>query len=431
MMIDNQSVTDLVSQEIANVVDRYVSTIIKNQEWQTALEDRITKYVQDRIAARFVNVSSVSGLVDTITGQVNYLFEQGQIPGIDKFVDHAKIRTSMDSAIQHLVQNTLDQLVIDQDWLAKISDRVDQHMAIKVTERLSEIDLNTLLVSEIDRGINRWQHRLKQNFQTNGIMDAASSCQLTVSDGLVKIESMTESTKIKILASAEVGDTLHTKNLVVTGSINTDCASWNELAAHVADIAQQKLNQDWRDCLIEQVVKTVSDNGIDFDDVMIEGVPLITGHMLNANITDTGIQKLGTLRDLNVAGKTHLSGTLCSENKRVGINTESPEMALGIWDEEVSLIFGKMEKDHAFVGTSRQQSLSLGINRRSAVTIDSEGLTSIKKLRVDRWHISHGNAVPGWSGTRGDLVFNHDPKPGAPFAWVCLGAFKWQELRSA
>jgi hypothetical protein len=287
------------------------------------------------------------------------------------------------------------------------------------------------LVSEIDRGIDRWQHRLKQNFQTNGILDTAAKCELTISDGLVTIDSRLESKQIKAHDSVQVGDTVHTKNLVVTGSINTDCVSWNELAEHVADIAQQNLNQDWRDCLVSQVIEQVSNNGINFDDVRINGAPLISGANLNSDITDTNVQKLGILRDLTVSGRASLSGTLCSENKRVGVNTESPEMALAVWDEEVSMIFGKMEKDHAFVGTARQQSLSLGVNRTSAVKIDTEGLTSVKKLRVDRWRISHSNTIPGWSGTRGDLVLNHDPKPGSPFAWVCLGAFKWQELRSA
>lgn len=430
-MMENQSVNELVSQEISNAVERYVASFVNDRSWQIALEDRITKFVQDRIAARFVNVSSVPGLVDTISARVDQLFTQGQIPGIDQFVDDDKIKSSMDNAIQNLVQTTLDQLVIDQDWLAKIAERVDQQMSIKVIERLSEIDLNALLVSEIDRGIDRWQTRLKKNFQTNGILDTASACELVVSDGLVKISSRIESDSIEIQSSAKVKDTIHTKNLVVTGSINTDCTSWNELAEHVADIAQQKLNQDWRNQLVTEILAVVSDNGINFDDVRINGTPLVSDHILNSAITDTNIQKLGILRELSVSGKTLLSGTLCSENKRVGINTESPEMALGIWDEEVSLIFGKLEKDHGFLGTSRQQALSLGVNRRSAVTIDGEGLTSIKKLRVDRWRISHGNAIPGWSGTRGDLVFNHDPKPGAPFAWVCLGAFKWQELKSA
>ena len=45
--------------------------------------------------------------------------------------------------------------------------------------------------------------------------------------------------------------------------------------------------------------------------------------------------------------------------------------------------------------------------------------------------ISHDTQVPGWSGTRGDMVFNASPGPDRVFAWVCLGAYKWQVLKSA
>ena len=45
--------------------------------------------------------------------------------------------------------------------------------------------------------------------------------------------------------------------------------------------------------------------------------------------------------------------------------------------------------------------------------------------------ISHDSQVPGWSGTRGDLVFNTSPGADRVFAWVCLGAHRWQTLKSA
>ena len=45
--------------------------------------------------------------------------------------------------------------------------------------------------------------------------------------------------------------------------------------------------------------------------------------------------------------------------------------------------------------------------------------------------ISHDVQVPGWAGTRGDMVFNTNPGPDRVFAWVCLGAHKWQTLKSA
>jgi hypothetical protein len=118
-------------------------------------------------------------------------------------------------------------------------------------------------------------------------------------------------------------------------------------------------------------------------------------------------------------------------SRRIGINTRDPEMALTVWDEEVCVLAGKLSQDLAYIGTGRRQSLALGVNRKHHIMIDVDGLITVQQLRIDRWKIGHAAQVPGYSGTRGDFVLNHDPKPEAPFAWICLGGFKWQPLRSA
>jgi hypothetical protein len=132
-----------------------------------------------------------------------------------------------------------------------------------------------------------------------------------------------------------------------------------------------------------------------------------------------------------VRGAANLANnTLNADNQRVGINTREPEMALSIWDEEVTAMIGKLSQDTAYIGTSRPHDLVLGINRKPQIRMDRDGLTTINKLRIDRWKIQHAGSVPGWSGTRGDWVFNNEPKEGEPFAWVCLGAYQWRPLKS-
>ena len=43
--------------------------------------------------------------------------------------------------------------------------------------------------------------------------------------------------------------------------------------------------------------------------------------------------------------------------------------------------------------------------------------------------ISHSQQLPGWAGTRGDVVFNSNPQEDAAFAWMCTGNFNWMELK--
>jgi hypothetical protein len=123
--------------------------------------------------------------------------------------------------------------------------------------------------------------------------------------------------------------------------------------------------------------------------------------------------------------------TLNVVNKRIGINTESPEMALSVWDEEISVVIGKNKAKQAYIGTNRDNGVAIGVNRVPQIELEVDGMTTIKKLRVGLHRISHDVQVPGYSGTRGDIVFNSNPGPSNVFAWVCLGGHRWQDLKSS
>jgi hypothetical protein len=157
---------------------------------------------------------------------------------------------------------------------------------------------------------------------------------------------------------------------------------------------------------------------------------MVDQNSLSSKITESKLQSVGQLRQLSVAGEASVYNTLHVKNKRIGINTEMPEMALSVWDEEVSVVIGKNKTKQAYLGTNRDQSLVIGVNRLPQIEIDTDGITTIKQLRVGVHRISHASQVPGWSGTRGDIVFNSSPNDHV-FAWVCLGAHRWQTLKSA
>jgi hypothetical protein len=116
---------------------------------------------------------------------------------------------------------------------------------------------------------------------------------------------------------------------------------------------------------------------------------------------------------------------------RLGINTQDPDSALSVWDEEVNVNAGKFSKNTGFIGTGRKQNLVLGTNRQNHLEIDADGLTTVQRLRVGRNNIAWGTEVPNYSGTKGDIVFNLNVGPDTPFAWACLGAFRWQSLKAS
>jgi len=430
-MLENTAVQQLIETQIKSAVDQYVQHILADTDWAQEIENRIVKYVQDRILGKFANMSSMPDLVETVKSSVATLMTQGHVPGIQNYVDDAVITATVDRSVESFVTQTINQLSVDADWLAKIETLINQTYVRKLAERLHDVDITAMIGQHIDRGLDRWQDRLLADFKTRGIADLATKTELTVMDGTVVVESELATTAATVEKDITVKGTAILNNLSVRGTINTDNKSWQILSDHIADKTLAQLSEQWRADMMDQVLILAKQQGIEFAQVLIEGTPLINGNVLNAAITDSNIQQLGTLRSLSVIGPVNLNNTVNVVGRRLGINTEQPEMALSIWDEEVGLIAGKFSKQTAFVGTSRATALNIGVNRTPSIEIDTDGLTTVKNLRVGRHIYTHATTMPGYSGTRGDIVFNSDPKPSEPFAWQCLGAFRWVPLRSA
>lgn len=340
------------------------------------------------------------------------------------------IKNAVDASIETYVEKTIAALVLDAAWVTKVENLVNQNFQRRFSERLSTIDFNTLVGEHIDQGIERWQTRLKENFATRGITDLATETQVTVTDQSVALEKELRCHDLSVARDAQVRGTLTVDNLALRGSINTDNASWQALIDHMADETIKQMNEIWQQKLCQQVLDLAKQDGIDFDRITLNGNPLVQGNTLNAQIQISNLQQVGDLRSLRVTGEAEINSTLTVNQGRIGVNTGTPEMALGIWDEEVSIIAGKHKQNQAFIGTSRAQSLAIGVNREGHITVDTDGMVTVQKFRINQHRIGFETQVPGYGGTRGDIVFNSDPKPGQPFAWQCLGGFKWQTLRA-
>ena len=52
-MLDTDAVNKLVAQQITTAVNAQVQAVMSSDEWLTLLEDKILKYTQDRILAKF------------------------------------------------------------------------------------------------------------------------------------------------------------------------------------------------------------------------------------------------------------------------------------------------------------------------------------------------------------------------------------------
>jgi len=424
-MLDPKAVTKLVEEQIARSVNDQVMEVFATDDWLKPIEAKIVDYTQQRILGKFANSSALPEIVEAIKTSVAELFATGQIPGVDQYIDSATIKQTIDQAVQDNILTAIQSLGRDPDWIEKIEKLINQSMVSRVVAGLSTIDINALICQRVDENMIDLGDKVVQKLQTPGIQDHATKCELTVLDENVVVENFLTANNIEVVTSAKI------KELTVTGSINTDNRAWQTLSEDISKKTLNQLTTEWRDSLIADVEDKIRERGIEFTQVQIDGVRVVEGDTLSRKITNSNLQQLGVLKNLQVAGEAHIYNTVSVLNRRLGVNTQEPEMALSVWDEEVSILAGKFKDRSAYIGTGRLQNLVLGVNRTPAVEIDIDGITAIKKLRVGVHRISHGTEVPNYAGTKGDVVFNANPNINDNvFAWQCLGGFKWKIIRS-
>ena len=424
-MLDPKVLDQLVQDQISTLVTDQVLEVFASDSWLQPLEKKIVQHAQDHFLRKFSNASAVPEIVEAVKQGITELFTSGQIPGLAQYISPDAINHVVNLAVAKTIQANIEELAQDSAWMERVEQLINQAVVRQTLTTIGNIDINTVIRDRVDENIVRFQETLREDFASTGISDQATKNQMTIMDDHTVFENNLTARDLTIANSAQI------QNLVVTGSINTDNHAWTGLSADIAEKTFARVTDAWQSDLVRQVAEHIKINGIDFDQVTVGGNRLVDGNRLAETIKETSIQTTGVLRTLQVAGETHLNETFSVVRKRVGVNTEEPEMALSVWDEEVSVNIGKNKLNQAYIGTGRAQGIAIGTNRVAHVEITADGLTQIKKLQVGVHKISHATEVPGWSGTKGDMVFNANPGSNRVFAWVCLGAFKWQVLKSA
>ena len=425
-MLDPKAVEQLVEQKISESVTAQVAEIFSNDKWFEPTEQKIIKYTQDRILGKFNNSSAVPELVEAIKTSVAELFAQGQVPGIEKFIDTVAIQQAIDQAVENTVDIYISELANNSQWIEKIQRVTNQSMVQRTLDQLNTIDVSEVIRQQVKDSLFEIEPTIVEKLQTNGIHDCAADIELTVSDSNVVVKNN------MVTRTAEITDGLRVNHLAVTGSVNIDNPSWQTLSENISQKTLEKLSDSWRDSLITDVAEHVKQHGIAFDDVTVDGQKLIAGDQLNSSIRHSRLQSVGELHDLSVKGNAHICDTLSVVNRRIGVNTTAPQSALSVWDEEVAINIGKFKNNTAYIGTNQHQGMHIGVNRQTAIEIDSEANTTIKNLRLGIHKISFAAELPNYAGSKGELVFNSNPSVNdTVFAWVCLGGHKWKVLRGA
>lgn len=416
-MLDNHAVSQLVQQEIKKLVSEKVSEATAQEQWILDLEKQIVDFVQARIVAKFSNIQTVPDLITTVEQSVERLFEQGFIPGIDKVVDNKLLEQAIDQAVEQLVSNTIDNLTVSKKWQDKIQNIVNQKMVEKIASKLREVDIHQQIEHAVGEHKDSIVNTIRDELHSEGITDKASQVQLSVMDGFVVVENELVSSYLTSTKDASIGGDLTVSgDLAIKGRINTDNPNWNELATSIGDKAYDRVVSELTDHLTTTITDDIK-RGVNIQHVKVGNQALLADGKLADTVVASNLETVGTIKNLRTEG-------------RLGINTQNPDSALTLWDDEVQISIGKQSKNSAFIGTNKKQKIAFGTNRENSIEINDNGEVWVKNIRVGRNSIAFTkDGVPGYEGTKGDVVFNINYTKDQPFAWMCLGAYRWAEIR--
>jgi hypothetical protein len=413
-MLDQLEIVKLVETEIAKKVELEMQSLLEDDAWKTVVEQAVVKYAQDRVNAKFNSSEWAPQLIDAVERSVERMFETGKVKEFSSIVDDKKLINSINSKISEIVTKTSEEQIerkfSDHAFLDKIQSVVNQHVSSKLDRFVGTVDVTDKINNRID-----------QIFDTrlSAIDRKTTQVQLTLMEGTVVNEHEFVTKSLNVMEDAVVN------NLIVKGRVNTDNRSWSELSEAIEKKTIKAVESELTSTITESVLSTVTEKGVDVNKIHSNGVVLISNTELGNTIIHSNLERVGALQELSVIGATSLNETVTVSRGKLGINTESPNMALDVWDGEVQITLGKKKQDTGYIGLGRKGTLEIG-SSTTAIIIDDEGKTKINELMIGRNNISWGNEIPGYSGQKGDIVFNMNPTSSNSVGWQCLGKFKWR-----
>lgn len=187
----------------------------------------------------------------------------------------------------------------------------------------------------------------------------------------------------------------------------------------------------------------------------IDGQSVLSGNELGSGITQSNIQKLGTLKTLTVGGRVNIGDVVFynPHSERFSVGTEDANGKLTVYDyvQDVELIVSSNSNGNGVVGTYNTKGLELVTDNQTRISVsvtgditlgleqkDSTQTRVYGKLSVGvknpteqfevagniRWSnrlFTTGDRPPeSGSYTIGDIVWNSNPKPNSHVGWICI-----------
>jgi hypothetical protein len=421
-MIDKQPILDSIKQSI----DQSLASL--NDDLAELLQERVEQIIQTSLESGLLNSQVERSIHNFLTTMVSDSYKQILLSRIvqstDSFVSGTFANTLADTQqqISQRATEVIDGIVSTVDIAATIRAAIQQTLSDpayvthwpekSIPSRVVDFNDSVISANVLHGGIAR-------NFASSGIADFADSTQITVLNDRVMLH----------------GNLQIDGNLALGGLVNTDSEFYRDLSQNLQQNAVERVENLVKQEIGAQLATTITDEinrGIGSEHVQFKNEPVVIDSKLNRFVTESNLQKVGRLRELDVGGEVSLNNTVRVVRRRLGINTIAPEAALDVWDQEVQIVAEKIGSQTGYIGLGRPGLLKLGVNRNNAITILPNGGVEIPDLRLGQFEkiaVMVSGAIPATAGNPGDIMFNSNPGGNGVFAWICLEGTRWAPVR--
>jgi hypothetical protein len=391
-----EDIQQRVSGQITNTVIAELKRQLENYDFNTVISKLASDKLNEKIAGLEIDTDLIQTRVQTASNAL--------IDDIEK-----KSKQIIDSTIAENVSKV------------NFSEQMSARMGTILNNKIKEIHfpddsipVKSIKVADLAITGDQVSGGIIKNFGSTGIDDKSTSCVVTIMDSAVVVENNLVTMDLTVEG-----------NLEVKGRVSETSEFYKQLTTAVTGSVQAGLDTELFSGFSDTIFNKIATEGLDLNRITVNKNEVIAGNRIGYSITESNLQKLGLLKELQVAGESQFAETLYVGNKRAGINTIEPSAALAVWDEDIEITVSKDRDGQGRIGTPRNQSLVLGSNRNNNMVLGTDGSVQIDDLRVGPMRFGSSDKPPSFASTKGHVVFNSNPNVGGPLGWVCLGAANW------
>ena len=391
-----ENVQSRVSQQVTNLVQAELATQLAKFDYSTVISQIAGTQLAEKISQLEFDEEAVNRQITAATGAI--------ISNINK---------TADNEISALIGQRVGQINFDTQLKNSLTEVLESRFK-DYSFPDDSIPAKSVKLSDAKISGSQIRGGIIENFSSTGIDDRSTSCVITVLDQAVVVENNLVTLDLTVQG-----------NLEVNGGVSKDSKFYKDLAQSVSGQVKSELDDDFFADYSRVIFNQIKQEGLELNKITSGGVAVIEGNRIGMSITESNLQKLGLLKELQVSGETAIAGTFYVGNKRVGINTLEPSAALAVWDAEIEITASKLKENVGIITTPRAQTLILGSNRNQNIVLNTDGSTQIDNLQIGYMRFGSSEKPPSYTSTKGHVVFNANPSPGGPLGWVCLGSANW------